>query len=118
MRIGELALRAGVSPSRLRFYEKGGLLPHAARGANGYRAYGERDLKIVVFIDRAQRLGFTLKEIGAFLTSPPDMRSASELVPRLETKLAEIDGHIREAKRRRNELAVLIEELRGEGPSG
>jgi MerR family transcriptional regulator, copper efflux regulator len=113
MRIGELARKAGVSTSRIRFYEESGLLAPAARSSNGYRSYGERDLKIIVFIERAQRLGFSLKEIGAFLGRPPDQRSASTLAPRLEAKLAEIDRHIRDARQRRGELAKLIEELRG-----
>ena len=116
MRIGELALKAGVNASRLRFYEQSGLLPPAARSGNGYRTYGERDLKIIAFIERAQRLGFSLKEIGAFLVTPPGQRSAT-LLPRLEAKLAEIDRHIRDARQRRGELAKLIEELQGRGPS-
>jgi DNA-binding transcriptional MerR regulator len=112
MRIGELARTGGVSASRIRFYERIGLLPAAARTDNGYRSYSARDLKIIVFIERAQKLGFSLKEIGAFLISPPDQRSAAALATRLETKLAEIDRHIREARQRRSELAELIDDLR------
>jgi len=112
MQIGELARTSGVSTSRIRFYERRGLLPPAARANNGYRSYDGRDLKIIGFIDRAQTLGFSLKEIGAFLISPPDQRSAQTLAPRLEAQLAEIDRHIREARQRRRELAGLIDELR------
>jgi len=112
MRIGELAQAGGVSASRIRFYERIGLLPPAARTENGYRSYSARDLKIIVFIERAQKLGFSLKEIGAFLISPPGQRSATALAPRLEAKLAEIDRHIREARQRRSGVAKLIEELR------
>ena len=36
MRIGELAKRAGVGTSKIRFYESRGLLAPAARLANGY----------------------------------------------------------------------------------
>ena len=112
MRIGQLAREAGVSASRIRFYEGSGLLPPAARATNGYRLYDARDLKIIGFIERAQKLGFSLKEIGAFLVAPADQRSAQALTPRLEAKLAEIDDHIREAKARRREIARLIVELR------
>ena len=56
MRIGELAERAGVSTSTIRFYERRGLLPPAERLANGYRSYDERALFTVRFIDRAQSL--------------------------------------------------------------
>ena len=111
MRIGELALKAGVTASRLRFYELSGLLAPAARSGNGYRTYGERDLKIIAFIERAQRLGFSLREIGAFLNTRPGQRSAP-LLSSLKVKLAEIDEHIRETQQRRGELENLIEELR------
>jgi DNA-binding transcriptional MerR regulator len=116
MRIGELALRAGVTASRLRFYEQSGLLPPAERSGNGYRTYGERDLKIIAFIERAQRLGFPLKTIGAFLKTPPGQRSAT-LLSSLEVKLVEIDEHIRDVRQRRSGLAKLIAELRSEDPS-
>jgi len=35
MKIGEIAKRAGVSASRIRFYEAQGILPPAPRGAGG-----------------------------------------------------------------------------------
>jgi DNA-binding transcriptional MerR regulator len=117
MRIGELARSSGVSTSRIRFYERRGLLPPANRAGNGYRTYDDRDLKIVAFIDRAQKLGFSLRETGAFLISPPDQRSAEMLTPRLVAKLAEIDKHIHEAEARRREIVLLIEELGDEKSS-
>jgi DNA-binding transcriptional MerR regulator len=39
MRIGELAKRAGVIASKLRFYEARGVLLSAVRSENGYRYY-------------------------------------------------------------------------------
>jgi DNA-binding transcriptional MerR regulator len=112
MQIGELARISGVNASRIRFYERRGLLPPAARARNGYRSYDGRDLKIIAFIDRAQTLGFSLKEIGVFLMAPPDQRAVHALVPRLEAKLAEIDEHIRDARQRRREVVSLLKELR------
>ncbi|HEY0145427.1 MAG: MerR family transcriptional regulator [Methylovirgula sp.] len=70
MRIGVVAQRAGVSTSRLRFYEASGLLQPASRDANGYRSYEFRTIKIVGIIEHAQNLGFSLKEIGPFLALP------------------------------------------------
>ncbi len=112
MQIGELARASGVSTSRIRFYERRGLLAPAHRADNGYRTYDGRDLKILAFIDRAQKLGFSLTEIGRFLLSPPAQRSSETLTRRLEAKLAEIDQHIREAQDRRREIVALIKELR------
>ncbi|WP_443111535.1 MerR family DNA-binding transcriptional regulator [Burkholderia sp. FERM BP-3421] len=39
MKIGELAERTGLTPSRIRFYERIGLLTAVERQTNGYRAY-------------------------------------------------------------------------------
>lgn len=118
MQIGELARKAGVLTSRIRFYEARGLLPPAARDGNGYRAYGRRDLKIIGFILRAQSLGFSLREIGAFLALPREGQPAAQaLVPILEAKLVEIDAVIAAARRRRAEIRDLLRELQAPGPS-
>src|ERR1700761_2427421 len=109
MQIGELARRAGVTTSRIRFYERVGLLRPAARGANGYRLYRSHDLKLIGFIERAQRLGFSLKEIGSFMAIKAARRaSAQTVLGHLEAKLAEIDAHMIEARRRRAEIVKLI----------
>jgi len=47
MRIGELAKRAGVSTSKLRFDEARGVLLPAARSEKKYRDYGDRALEVV-----------------------------------------------------------------------
>jgi hypothetical protein len=68
MRIGELARRAGTTTRALRFYESPGLLT-ATRSANGYREYGEDDLRLVT-------------EIRALQTSPPPRNSMCWSPPR------------------------------------
>jgi MerR family copper efflux transcriptional regulator len=112
MRIGELAKRAGVNTSKIRFYEARGLLPPAARLANGYRDYGERDLEVVLFIDRAQGLGFTLREVATHLSSPQGDARKARLQARLEEKLAELDAHLEQVRARRAVILVLIDEVR------
>lgn len=64
MRIGELAQACGVSRDTLRFYEERGLI-QARRLANGYRDYPDEVVQLVQFIRTAQRLGFSLNEIGS-----------------------------------------------------
>ena len=113
MNIGELARLSGVTASRIRFYEREGLLRRAMRGQNGYRVYQSHDLKLVGFIERAQRLGFSLKEIGSFMTIKAAKRASSRTVlDHLEAKLAEIDAHMIEARRRRSEIVKLMAEIR------
>lgn len=63
MRIGELAQAAAVSRDTLRFYEQRGLIA-AQRSAKGYRHYPLEMVQLVQFIKTAQRLGFSLNEIG------------------------------------------------------
>ncbi|WP_210208837.1 MerR family transcriptional regulator [Roseiarcus fermentans] len=111
MRIGDLAKRTGVSTATIRFYEARGLLPAAARAANGYRDYDDHAVQIVTFIDRARRLGFSLREVGAHLRSPRDAGRKARLQAQLELKLAELDAHMEQVRARRAILAGLIEEI-------
>ena len=56
MRIGEVARRAGVRSSRIRYYESIGLLPEPER-VSGQRVYDEGVLKRLAVIDVSQRAG-------------------------------------------------------------
>jgi MerR family transcriptional regulator, copper efflux regulator len=112
VRIGELAKRASVSTSKIRFYEANGLLPPAARLANGYREYGDYDLEVVRFITRAQTLGFTLRDVATHLASPQGDARKARLQARLEDKLGELDAHLEQVRVRRAEILTLIDEVR------
>lgn len=118
MRIGELAKKAGVATSKIRFYEARGLLRPAARSANGYRDYDDYALQVVTFVDRAQSLGFTLREVGAFLKSPWDDQRKARLQAGLEAKLKELDAHLAQVRARRVEIVKLIAEVRGVRSNG
>ncbi|OLR94563.1 MerR family DNA-binding transcriptional regulator [Actinokineospora bangkokensis] len=67
MRIGELAKRAGTTARAVRFYEAQGLLDPAERAANGYREYGEGDLRLVSEILSLQAAGLSLEETRPFV---------------------------------------------------
>ena len=116
MRIGELAKLAEVPTSKIRFYERKGLLDAAPRGQNGYREYGPRDAKIIAFIQRASRLGFPLKEIRTYLSIAKRGPSQSVLVGRLQDKLHEMDEHLRDVRAKRREIVKLIQELSERSP--
>ncbi len=109
MKIGEIAKRAGVTTSRIRFYEAEGILPPAERGANGYRDYPESLVTTLRFVEQAQRLGFSLKEIAGHAAM--EGKVCADLPQKLRDKLAEIDAHIAAAQARRTELAGLIAAL-------
>lgn len=112
MRIGELARRSGLSPSRIRFYEARNLIPPPARRSNGYRDYPEQTVSTLQFIDGAQRLGFSLAEIRRGLASPgATLPSEPDMIVALRDKLGEVEMHIRDAKARRREILATIDEL-------
>src|SRR5258708_3668547 len=63
LQIGQVAQKTGLSVDAIRFYEKSGLLPRPARTQGGYRLYEEREVVDLEFIQKTQRLGFSLNEI-------------------------------------------------------
>jgi MerR family redox-sensitive transcriptional activator SoxR len=72
--IGELARRAGVAPSALRFYEEQGLIA-GGRSSGGRRRYPRHVLRRVAFIRAAQAVGLGLAEIRAALATLPEGRT-------------------------------------------
>lgn len=63
--IGEVARRAGLRPSALRYYESVGILSPPQR-VSGQRRYDATALQRIALIQLAQRAGFTIAEIRKF----------------------------------------------------
>lgn len=109
MRIGEIAQRSGVAPSRIRFYEANGLLPKPARSYNGYRDYPASAVETLGLIDQAQGLGFTLSEIKSALTQGGGNRPTKQhMLVALQDKLVALNLHLEEVTRRRQQVIALI----------
>lgn len=72
--VGELAERAGVATSALRFYEREGLI-HSRRTSGNQRRYSRDTLRRVAFIRASQRLGIPLAAIREALALLPDNRT-------------------------------------------
>jgi MerR family redox-sensitive transcriptional activator SoxR len=68
--IGEVATRAGVAPSALRYYEQQGLVS-ATRTPGGARRYPRSVLRRLAFVRAAQNVGLSLTEIRAALETLP-----------------------------------------------
>lgn len=94
--VGEVAARAGVATSALRFYEDHGLI-RSERNESGHRRYHADVLRRVSFIRTAQRVGLSLAEIGDALASLPNHRTptakdwnrlATSWRPRLDEQIA------------------------------
>ena len=99
--IGELARRAGVSASALRYYEERGLLPPPAR-ISGQRRYPESAARLVGAILLFSDAGFTLAEQEALMvtrtSTPGDRRRL------MQRKLAELDEQIARAQAAREAI--------------
>ncbi|MGI8948552.1 MAG: redox-sensitive transcriptional activator SoxR [Ornithinimicrobium sp.] len=68
--IGDVAARAGVATSAVRYYESRGLL-RAQRSSGNQRRYPRSVLRRVAFIRAAQAVGLSLEEIGAAMDTLP-----------------------------------------------
>src|SRR5215471_21299746 len=95
LRVAELAGRAGVAPSTVRFYERAGLLSPARRAVNGYRVFDESALDELAFISRAKSIGMSLEDIAALLATWPAGECRS-LQARLRAFLAGRLGQVHE----------------------
>ena len=62
MRIGEVAAKAGVTVDTVRFYERVGVLPPAARTESGYRDYEAQTVERIQLTRELQAIGFTLSD--------------------------------------------------------
>lgn len=100
--IGQLAKRAGLATSAIRFYERTGVLPKPER-VSGQRRYGEDAVRRLEVLEVAKRAGFSLDEAKLLLQSAdagtPAFRAIRELA---ERKLPEIDALISRAQEMRS----------------
>jgi len=106
--IGEVARRAGLASSAIRYYESQGLIPRAAR-RGGRRVYGPEILERLALIELAKRAGFTIAEIRRLLAgfarrTPPGERWRSLA----ERKLGELERQIAEARQMKRVLEVVM----------
>ena len=94
VRIGEMARRAGVRPSAIRYYERVGVLPEPER-ENGQRRYSADALTRLTVIGMAQEAGFTVAEIVTlFHGFEPGTPAAARWRELAEGKIGEIDAQI------------------------
>jgi len=97
MTIGQLAQKAGVRPSALRYYEKVGLLPKPRR-VGGQRRYGPDALKWLAGIRIAQKAGFTVAEIKRlFFGFPRSARPSERWQELAREKIPEVEELIQRA---------------------
>ncbi len=93
--IGELARHAGVNRQTVRYYERRRLLPLPKRTVSGYRMFTNDAVRRIIFIRRAQALGFSLNEIKELLELRADSaRERKQVRMRAQEKIRSIDQKI------------------------
>jgi len=108
-RIGEVTKLLGVSADTLRYYEKIKLLPRVSRTASGIREYSDKDISLLKFIRRAQKMNFSLAEISDLTQMRTDPQHARDEVRLLTAqKLKDINASIDDLTTLRNELQLLL----------
>lgn len=103
--IGELARRTALSIDAIRFYERRRLLPPAFRSTGRFRLYTTDDIERLRFVQRMQRLGFSLEEIKQLMAIRADRAHACAAVRQfLKTKVDGVRIKIRELQQLETEL--------------
>ena len=103
MTIGEVAHRAHVATSTIRYYERRGLLSADAR-QSGRRRYRTGTLRRLVFIGMVQDIGLTLDEVHAILSAA----TAAEWKQVAGQRLAALDEQIAQLQHARGLLAAAL----------
>lgn len=110
--IGEVARRAGLRASAIRYYESSGVLP-APRRVNGRRRYDASVLGRLAVIHLAQQAGFTVAEIkGLFADFAPETPAMARWQALATRKLAEVDAVMSRAREMRGVLEECLLQCR------
>jgi DNA-binding transcriptional MerR regulator len=96
LKLGKLA---GISTRTLRYYDEIGLLSPMKVTASGYRVYGENEVDALQQILYYRELDLSLTDIKAILSAPSFDR------------LAALNSHLAELKKRRDRLDRLIQNV-------
>ena len=109
MTIGEVARRAGVATSSIRYYERVGLLPEPER-SHGQRRYDSDVLGKLGFIGVAQSAGFKLREIKELIDGVDSADGMGEQMRSLSSqKLDEVEALLEHTRAMKGWLEVAKE---------
>lgn len=105
--IGRLARETGVSVETVRYYQRLGLITEPERPREGYRVYPNDTVTRLLFIKRAQQLGFSLGEIAELLEM--SQGCCDDVRVRAEAKRQQVNAQIRDLSALRDTLDTLID---------
>ena len=105
--IGILAKRGSVNVETIRYYQRRALLKEPSKPNGGFRRYPEEAVKRILFIKKAQTLGFTLEEIQGLLTLD-ELKACMETRDIAARKLELIQPKIADLSKIRKALTRLV----------
>jgi Cd(II)/Pb(II)-responsive transcriptional regulator len=115
MKIGELARLGQCTVETVRYYEKAGLLPPAARTGSNYRHYGDAHVARLRFIRNCRALDMTHDEVRALLGLVDQPANDCGGVNRvLDEHIAHVEVRIKELKQLKQQLVALRQSCQGE----
>jgi len=115
MKIGDMARAAQTPVETIRYYERAGLLPQAARGdGNNYRIYGAGHVGRLAFIRHCRSLDMTLDEIRVLLRfRDAPAQDCAEVNALLDEHIGHVATRIRELRQLEKQLKLLREQCAG-----
>jgi DNA-binding transcriptional MerR regulator len=120
LRVSELAARAGVAPSTVRFYERTGLLSPARRSANGYRVFDEAAAGELTLIARAKSIGMSLDDIASVVATWRDGPCSSlrnRLWAHLTSRITQVGEQRAGLETSQRRLQSTLARLKAHGPA-
>lgn len=114
MKIGELANATQTQAETIRFYEREGLLPLAARTGGNYRIYGTEHVDRLGFIRHCRSLDMTLDEIRRLLRfKDAPGADCGDVNALLDEHIVHVAARIRDLRQLERQLKSLREQCVG-----
>lgn len=110
--IGTLARHVDVNVETIRYYQRRGLVQEPQRPLGGIRRYADEHARRLQFIKEAQKLGFSLDEVGELL-SLEDGLHCHEVEEIVGLKLAMVRERMAQLGKIENVLAELVGRCHG-----
>ena len=114
MRVSDLARKAGTTTETVRHYTDIALLKPERDPGNGYRRYGNTDLRLLSFTLKARSLGFTLADVQALAEASREGETPCGQVRTLiGTRLEQVEAQISELQSLSLRMRSAMEQWQG-----
>ncbi len=115
LQIGIVAREAGITVDAIRFYEKSGLLQRPPRSEGGFRLFRRKDVEDLIFVRKAQALGFSLEEVrDLLLLQNESVGACGHVREMLESKLVGVREKIAEMRKLETGLSRALRKCKRE----